>query len=89
MFLILIYLVSLLDPVRSTCEAPAQDITYMVNYYDEHDQEALLHESGRDYVIVGAENRRRYPARRRYQAVPNTRKITRSEEEKPIETIIC
>ena len=61
----------------------------MVNYYDEHDQEALLHESGRDYVIVGAENRRRYPARTRYQAVPNTRKITRSEEKKPVETITC
>ena len=40
------------DPAHSTCEAPAQDITYMVKYYDDRDQEALLHESGRDYVIV-------------------------------------
>ena len=54
----------------------------MVNYYDDHDQEALLHEWGRDYVIVSAEERRRY------QAVPNTSKVPRSDEEPPVETII-
>ena len=81
-----------MDPARSTCEASTQFFPYMAKYYDDRDKEALLHESGRDYVIVGAvgaENRRRYPARTRYQAVPNTRKITRSEEKKPVETVMC